>query len=126
MLERIESVGSYDGTVDVGHDVNCDRTVAGDITAARIALPARGAACDPASELLDAQSRIFTNLRKHIVVPEEEWPSPLPAACHRVEGLEESALIRRILECDMGELIPESDVEMDAAVALEEKADFET
>ncbi len=45
-----------------------------------------------------------------LVLPESDWPDPLPAPCHMIDPCAELALSRRMLAMGMGVLVPESQV----------------
>ncbi len=78
----------------------------------RVAAPSVAGSCHPADFLTGARLSQHERLNE-LIAPEEQWPKPLPSACHMVSVEDERCLRRKLIECMMARLIPETEAPRD-------------
>ena len=108
LLEALASLGSADPTNEA-FSTKSAASVAKEVAVERVALPEIAGGCDPSSILLGAQKWFYEHPEARRL-PECQWPRVTQRACHKVPKHVEVPLVRRLILCGMGVLIPDSEV----------------
>lgn len=84
-------------------------TVALPVTADCVSVPERAGAVDPTKYLSPERAKIMKD-SSCLVLPEDEWPCPLPDVCHRVSPTEEARLRKLLIDSNMVGLVRAEEV----------------
>ena len=110
LLDAIRELAASDVSFGAVADLHLQPPLA--IDPDRIALPAAAGKCESCKYLSPERQEVYSDLSK-IVKSEDEWTHPLPRPCHMISPENEKVFRRRLVECDMAELILENDVPVD-------------
>lgn len=107
MLKQMaKSVSGYHGGPTA-----CNLSGAMAVVSERIAVPSSAGQVDP-RDLLPEHQRVVVDDLPALRKPEHLWDE-IPVPCHRVESSQEAGLVKKLLECNMVKLVPESELPRD-------------
>ena len=76
------------------------------IDASCAALSQRAGGVRPSEILPPAEAEILADMERHVLLPEMQWPHPLPRSCHKVHPKQRRRLYRRLLDNGLARLVP--------------------
>lgn len=107
MLKQMaKSVSGYHGGPTA-----CNLSGAMAVVSERIAVPSSAGQVDP-RDLLPEHQRVVVDDLPALRKPEHLWDE-IPVPCHRVDSSQEAGLVKKLLECNMVKLVPESELPRD-------------
>ena len=97
------------GNSQIGVFIRSDNVVAKYVDPTRVSLPVKAVGLDPTHFLCPQRRRSLRDLSR-LVLPECEWPHPLPRPCHMFKPDLEQNLRAKLIQCGLASLIREEEV----------------